>query len=155
MSVGHHDDRLPEGGGGPPERSRPACADSKARDWYAISAAAPTGSPAWSRPSSSISGSPVQGPHAAHRPHAGRVTGTSAGHVPLLCAHRDGSHDVRELPGGPLLGSVPDTDHSEETFTLDEDSAPVMVADDVVEGPGLALSSRPFSCSCCSAAAMA
>lgn len=88
-------------------------------------------------------------------PHTGQVTGTSAGHVLLLCAHRDGSHDVRELPGGPLLGLAPDTHYPEETFTLDEDSAPVMVTDDVVEGPGLALLPRRFSCSCCSAAAMA
>jgi serine phosphatase RsbU (regulator of sigma subunit)/PAS domain-containing protein len=69
----------------------------------------------------------------------GRVTGTSAGHVPVLCAHRDGSHDVRELPGGPVLGVVPDTKYREETFILDEDSALVMVTDGVVEGPGLAL----------------
>ncbi|MFD8072010.1 SpoIIE family protein phosphatase [Streptomyces sp. NPDC059718] len=69
----------------------------------------------------------------------GRVTGTSAGHVPVLCAHRDGSHDVRELPGGPVLGVVPGTDYPEETFTLDEDSALVMVTDGVVEGPGLTL----------------
>ncbi|MGI5141337.1 SpoIIE family protein phosphatase [Streptomyces sp. CA-106110] len=69
----------------------------------------------------------------------GRVTATSAGHVPVLCAHRDGSHDVLELPGGPVLGVVPDTDYREETFTLDEDSALVMVTDGVVEGPGLTL----------------
>ncbi|RPE40755.1 serine phosphatase RsbU (regulator of sigma subunit) [Streptomyces sp. Ag109_O5-1] len=69
----------------------------------------------------------------------GRVTGTSAGHVPLLCAHRDGSHEVRELPGGPVLGIVPGTDYPEETFTLDEDTALVMVTDGVVEGPGLPL----------------
>ncbi|MEU1593428.1 SpoIIE family protein phosphatase [Streptomyces sp. NPDC005708] len=72
-------------------------------------------------------------------PHDGRVTATSAGHVPVLCAHRDGSHEVRELPGGPVLGVVPDTDYREETFTLDEDSALVMVTDGVVEGPGLTL----------------
>ncbi|MFJ7946494.1 SpoIIE family protein phosphatase [Streptomyces sp. NPDC096354] len=69
----------------------------------------------------------------------GRVTGTSAGHVPLLCAHRDGSHDVHELPGGPVLGVLPGTDYPEETFTLDEDSALIMVTDGVVEGPGLTL----------------
>ncbi|MGW7403270.1 SpoIIE family protein phosphatase [Streptomyces sp. NPDC054833] len=72
-------------------------------------------------------------------PHDGRVTGTSAGHVPVLCAHRDGSHEVRELPGGPVLGVVPGTEYREETFTLDEDSALVMVTDGVVEGPGLTL----------------
>ncbi|MED7821602.1 PP2C family protein-serine/threonine phosphatase [Streptomyces chiangmaiensis] len=69
----------------------------------------------------------------------GRVTGTSAGHVPLLCAHKDGSHDVHELPGGPVLGVMPDTDYAESTFTLDKDSALVMMTDGVVEGPGLAL----------------
>ncbi|MFH9962908.1 SpoIIE family protein phosphatase [Streptomyces mirabilis] len=65
--------------------------------------------------------------------------GTSAGHVPLLCAREDGSHSIRELPGGPVLGVVPDTEYGEETFTLDEDSALVMVTDGVVEGPGLTL----------------
>ncbi|RPE42557.1 serine phosphatase RsbU (regulator of sigma subunit) [Streptomyces sp. Ag109_O5-1] len=72
-------------------------------------------------------------------PRDGRVTGTSAGHVPLLYAHSDGSHDVRELPGGPVLGVVPGTEYREETFTLDEDSALVMVTDGVVEGPALTL----------------
>ncbi|MFF3876241.1 SpoIIE family protein phosphatase [Streptomyces sp. NPDC001978] len=72
-------------------------------------------------------------------PRDGQVTGASAGHVPVLCAHRDGSHDVRELPGGPVLGVVPDTEYREETFTLDEDSALVLVTDGVVEGPGLTL----------------
>ncbi|MGW0632506.1 SpoIIE family protein phosphatase [Streptomyces sp. NPDC002758] len=72
-------------------------------------------------------------------PRDGRVTGSSAGHVPLLCARDDGSHSIRELPGGPVLGVVPDTEYREETFTLDEDSALVMVTDGVVEGPGLTL----------------
>lgn len=72
-------------------------------------------------------------------PRNGQVTGASAGHVPVLCARRDGSHTVRELPGGPVLGVVPDTDYREETFTLDEDSALVLVTDGVVEGPGLTL----------------
>ncbi|MER5915957.1 SpoIIE family protein phosphatase [Streptomyces sp. NPDC001982] len=72
-------------------------------------------------------------------PRDGQVTGASAGHVPVLCARKDGSHDVRELPGGPVLGVVPDTEYREETFTLDEDSALVMVTDGVVEGPGLTL----------------
>ncbi|MDX2647318.1 SpoIIE family protein phosphatase [Streptomyces sp. PA03-1a] len=72
-------------------------------------------------------------------PHDGQVTGTSAGHVPLLCAHRDGSHDLRELPGGPVLGVLPGIKYREETFTLDEDTALVMVTDGVVEGPGLTL----------------
>ncbi|MGW1550059.1 PP2C family protein-serine/threonine phosphatase [Streptomyces sp. NPDC002346] len=72
-------------------------------------------------------------------PHDGRVTGTSAGHVPVLCARGDGSHSIRELPGGPVLGVVPDTEYREETFALDEGSALVMVTDGVVEGPGLTL----------------
>jgi serine phosphatase RsbU (regulator of sigma subunit) len=72
-------------------------------------------------------------------PRDGRVTGASAGHVPVLCVHRDGSHEVRELPGGPVLGVVPGTEYGEETFTLDEDSVLVMVTDGVVEGPGLTL----------------
>ncbi|GAA3791569.1 SpoIIE family protein phosphatase [Streptomyces chiangmaiensis] len=72
-------------------------------------------------------------------PCDGRVTGASAGHVPLLCARSDGSHRLRELPGGPVLGVVPDTKYCEETFTLDEDSVLVMVTDGVVEGPGLTL----------------
>ncbi|MFF3581228.1 SpoIIE family protein phosphatase [Streptomyces mirabilis] len=72
-------------------------------------------------------------------PRDGQVIGTSAGHVPLLCARKDGSHSVHELPGGPVLGVVPDTVYAEGTFTLDEDSALVMVTDGVVEGPGLTL----------------
>ncbi|MEU1600754.1 SpoIIE family protein phosphatase [Streptomyces sp. NPDC005708] len=72
-------------------------------------------------------------------PHDGRVTGTSAGHVPVLCAHSDGSHDVLELPGGPVLGVVPGTEYRGETFILDEDSALVMVTDGLVEGPDLTL----------------
>jgi serine phosphatase RsbU (regulator of sigma subunit) len=69
----------------------------------------------------------------------GQVTGTSAGHVPVLCAHKDGSHEVLKLPGGPVLGILSDTDYPEETFTLDKDRALVMVTDGVVEGPGLTL----------------
>ncbi|MFD9002417.1 SpoIIE family protein phosphatase [Streptomyces sp. NPDC059582] len=72
-------------------------------------------------------------------PDDGQVTGTSAGHVPLLCARKDGSHSIRELAGGPVLGVVPDTEYREETFTLDQDSALVLVTDGVVEGPGLTL----------------
>jgi len=72
-------------------------------------------------------------------PHDGRVAGASAGHVPLLCARKDGSHSIHELPGGPVLGVVPDTEYREENFTLDEGSALVMVTDGVVEGPGLTL----------------
>ncbi|MFD7442129.1 SpoIIE family protein phosphatase [Streptomyces sp. NPDC059909] len=72
-------------------------------------------------------------------PRSGRVTGASAGHVPLLCAHDDGSHDVRRLPGGPVLGILPDADYPEETFTLDKDTALVMVTDGVVEASDLTL----------------
>ncbi|WP_405766133.1 SpoIIE family protein phosphatase [Actinacidiphila glaucinigra] len=72
-------------------------------------------------------------------PREGQVTGASAGHVPLLCVRDDGSSDVRELPGGPVLGVLPGTDYREETFTLDEGTALVMVTDGVVEGPGLTL----------------
>lgn len=72
-------------------------------------------------------------------PGDGRVTGASAGHVPLLYARDDGSHSVHELPGGPVLGVVLGTEYGEETFALHEDSALVMVTDGVVEGPGLTL----------------
>ncbi|MFE4654830.1 SpoIIE family protein phosphatase [Streptomyces sp. NPDC056707] len=72
-------------------------------------------------------------------PGDGQVTGASAGHVPVLYVRKDGSHSIRELPGGPVLGVVPDTEYREETFALDEDSALVMVTDGVVEGPGLTL----------------
>ncbi|MFF1688428.1 MULTISPECIES: SpoIIE family protein phosphatase [unclassified Streptomyces] len=72
-------------------------------------------------------------------PGDGQVIGASAGHVPLLCARKDGSHSIHELAGGPVLGVVPDTEYSEESFTLDEDSALVMVTDGVVEGPSLTL----------------
>jgi serine phosphatase RsbU (regulator of sigma subunit) len=72
-------------------------------------------------------------------PHDGQVTGASAGHVPLLYAHKDGCHNVCELPGGPVLGVVPDADYHEVTFTLDRDNALVMVTDGVLEGPSLTL----------------
>ncbi|MGW3246104.1 PP2C family protein-serine/threonine phosphatase [Streptomyces sp. NPDC001070] len=72
-------------------------------------------------------------------PREGQVTGASAGHVPLLCVRDDGSSDVRELPGGPVLGVLSGTDYREEIFTLDEGTALVMVTDGVVEGPGLTL----------------
>lgn len=72
-------------------------------------------------------------------PGDGRVTGASAGHVPLLYARDDGSHSIHELPGGPVLGVVLGTEYGEETFALHEDSALVVVTDGVVEGPGLTL----------------
>ncbi|MFE7238846.1 SpoIIE family protein phosphatase [Streptomyces sp. NPDC057580] len=72
-------------------------------------------------------------------PRDGRVIGASAGHVPLLCVREDGSRDIRELPGGPVLGVLPGTDYLEETFTLEEDTALIMLTDGVVEGPGLTL----------------
>ncbi|MFD3496418.1 SpoIIE family protein phosphatase [Streptomyces sp. NPDC058690] len=72
-------------------------------------------------------------------PRDGQVTGASAGHVPLLCARKDGSHSIRELPGGPVLGVVPGTEYREETFALDKGNALVMVTDGVVEGPSLTL----------------
>ncbi|MFD5570922.1 SpoIIE family protein phosphatase [Streptomyces cadmiisoli] len=72
-------------------------------------------------------------------PRDGQVTGASAGHVPLLSARNDGSHHVRELPGGPVLGVLPDNDYADETFMLEHDTALVMVTDGVVEGPGLTL----------------
>ncbi|MER7679211.1 SpoIIE family protein phosphatase [Streptomyces sp. NPDC096934] len=69
----------------------------------------------------------------------GRVTGASAGHVPLLYARDDGSHSIREMPGGPVLGVLPGAEYAEETFTLDKNAALVMVTDGVVEGPNLTL----------------
>ncbi|MEU6547022.1 SpoIIE family protein phosphatase [Streptomyces sp. NPDC046859] len=72
-------------------------------------------------------------------PCEGQVIGASAGHVPMLCAHEDGSNSIRELPGGPVLGVLSGTDYLEETFTLERGAALVMVTDGVVEGPGLTL----------------
>jgi hypothetical protein len=72
-------------------------------------------------------------------PRDGRVIGTSAGHVPLLCVRDDGGYTIRSLPAGPVLGIVPGTDYPEETFTLEEGTALVMVTDGVVEGPRLTL----------------
>ncbi|MGW5476473.1 SpoIIE family protein phosphatase [Streptomyces sp. NPDC004008] len=51
----------------------------------------------------------------------------------------NGSHDIRRLPGGPVLGILPDADCPRETFTLDKDTALVMVTDGVVEAPDLSL----------------
>ncbi|MFB7313372.1 SpoIIE family protein phosphatase [Streptomyces sp. NPDC056192] len=67
------------------------------------------------------------------RPPSTRTTAFGAGRV------GDGSHSIHELPGGPVLGVVPDTEYREETFTLEEDAALVMVTDGVVEGPSLTL----------------
>ncbi|SNT07843.1 SpoIIE family protein phosphatase [Actinacidiphila glaucinigra] len=72
-------------------------------------------------------------------PRDGRVIGTSAGHVPVLCAHGDGSHDIVQLPGGPVLGVVRGTEYGEDVFDLDEDSALILVTDGAVEGPSLTL----------------
>lgn len=69
----------------------------------------------------------------------GRVTGTTAGHVPILSVHKDGTYDIIDLVGGPLLGVMSDAFYPEETFVLDRDSALVMVTDGVVEGPELPL----------------
>lgn len=51
-------------------------------------------------------------------PRNGQVTGTSAGHVPVLCMFKDGGHIVRGLPGGPVLGVVPEVDCPLGTFSL-------------------------------------
>ncbi|WP_431964896.1 SpoIIE family protein phosphatase [Actinacidiphila sp. bgisy160] len=72
-------------------------------------------------------------------PCDGQVTGSSAGHVPLLYACDDGRHSIRELPGGPVLGVLPDADYNEGTFTLDKNAALILVTDGVVEGPSLTL----------------
>ncbi|MFD0502394.1 SpoIIE family protein phosphatase [Streptomyces chiangmaiensis] len=69
-----------------------------------------------------------------------RRTGHRRQRRPCAVAARAATaHRLRELPGGPVLGVVPDTKYCEETFTLDEDSVLVMVTDGVVEGPGLTL----------------
>ncbi|GAA0523020.1 MULTISPECIES: SpoIIE family protein phosphatase [Streptomyces] len=52
-------------------------------------------------------------------PRDGQVIGTSVGHVPLLLARDDRSHDIRILSDGPVLGVVPEIDYPEETFTLE------------------------------------
>ncbi|MEW1773517.1 SpoIIE family protein phosphatase [Streptomyces sp. NPDC086777] len=72
-------------------------------------------------------------------PRNGQIVGTSAGHVPLLQAHGNGSHTIRVLPPGPVLGIVPGTEYPEATFTLEEGTVLVMVTDGVVEGPRLTL----------------
>ncbi|MFJ4844453.1 MULTISPECIES: SpoIIE family protein phosphatase [unclassified Streptomyces] len=72
-------------------------------------------------------------------PRDGQVTGASAGHVPLLRAHDDGSFDIHPLPVGPVLGIMPDADYPQEIFILDEDTALVLVTDGVVEAPDLTL----------------
>lgn len=72
-------------------------------------------------------------------PREGAVSYANAGHVPMLFAHGDGSHDVLGLSGGPVLGVVPDSDYHEEIFSLDEDGALVMVTDGLVESANLSL----------------
>nr|WP_018560276.1 SpoIIE family protein phosphatase [Streptomyces sp. SID8377] len=72
-------------------------------------------------------------------PCDGRVTGSSAGHVPLLYVWDDGRHRIRELPGGPVLGVLADADYRGGTFSLDKNAALIMVTDGLVEGPSLPL----------------
>jgi hypothetical protein len=72
-------------------------------------------------------------------PQDGKVVGASAGHVPLVWARDDGTHGIRELAGGPVLGVLSSEGYLNETFALDTDTVLIMVTDGVVEGPGLAL----------------
>jgi serine phosphatase RsbU (regulator of sigma subunit) len=72
-------------------------------------------------------------------PRNGRVDGASAGHVPLVWARADGSHGTRELPGGPVLGVLAGADYDHDSFSLDKDTALILVTDGVVEGPGTPL----------------
>lgn len=72
-------------------------------------------------------------------PDDGRVTGASAGLMPLLYARDDGSHGIREMRGGPVLGVLPGAEYAEETFTLDKNTALVMVTNGEVEAPDLTL----------------
>ncbi|MFF3660259.1 SpoIIE family protein phosphatase [Streptomyces olivochromogenes] len=74
-----------------------------------------------------------------HRRRFQTAPSTSAGHVPLLCVREVRSSEVNELPGRPVLEVLSGTDYLEETFTLEEGTALVMVTDSVVEGPGLTL----------------
>jgi serine phosphatase RsbU (regulator of sigma subunit) len=74
-------------------------------------------------------------------PRAGRVSGASAGHVPLMWARTDGSYGTRELPGGPVLGVLEGASYGQEDFDLGMDTALVLVTDGVVEGPGTPLES--------------
>jgi len=71
-------------------------------------------------------------------PRDGQVTGTSAGHVPLLCAYKTAATAStscrRASPGSRARRRVPRGD-----LHLDKDSALIMVTDGVVEGPGLTL----------------
>ncbi|WP_405764020.1 serine/threonine-protein phosphatase [Actinacidiphila glaucinigra] len=72
-------------------------------------------------------------------PCDGQVTGSSAGHVPLLYVWDDGRHRIRELPGGPVLGVLADANYRGGSFRLDKNAALIMVTDGVVEGPSLPL----------------
>jgi serine phosphatase RsbU (regulator of sigma subunit) len=74
-------------------------------------------------------------------PRAGRVSGASAGHVPLMWARTDGSYGTRELSGGPVLGVLEGASYGQEDFDLGMDTALVLVTDGVVEGPGTPLES--------------
>lgn len=74
-------------------------------------------------------------------PRDGKVTGASAGHVPLVCAYDDGGYDIRPLRCGTPLGILPEAAYPLEEFTLDENAALVMVTDGAVEGPLVTLES--------------
>lgn len=72
-------------------------------------------------------------------PDKRHVTGASAGHVPMVRAFKDGSHDIYTLPGGPVLGVLPGSEFPVGTFPLDHDTALILTTDGLVEGPGLTL----------------
>ncbi|MFI8951550.1 SpoIIE family protein phosphatase [Streptomyces sp. NPDC053750] len=72
-------------------------------------------------------------------PRNGRITGASAGHVPLLRVRDDGGYDIHQLRGGTVLGVLPGARYEQSDFTLDEHTSLIMVTDGIVEGPGMTL----------------
>lgn len=72
-------------------------------------------------------------------PQNGQIIGASAGHVPLVYAREDGSYGIRMLPGGPVLGVLPEADYPEAMFTLERGTALVMLTDGAVEAPMLTM----------------
>ncbi|SDN16193.1 Serine phosphatase RsbU, regulator of sigma subunit [Actinacidiphila guanduensis] len=72
--------------------------------------------------------------------HKAKITGASAGHVPLVRLRNEApGYLIETLPSGPLLGVLEGASYPDTTFDLGKGDAAVLVTDGVVEGPRLSI----------------
>ncbi|MEV5935823.1 SpoIIE family protein phosphatase [Streptomyces sp. NPDC052079] len=69
-------------------------------------------------------------------PDTGRVLAVRGGHPPPLLRHPDGRTESLDLPGGVLLGVIPDAVYPVTTLTLAPGSVLALYTDGLVETPG-------------------